>query len=122
MSFYGGIFSVLPAYIADLYGQKHAGAIHGAALTAWAASAVCGPMGLARLRAHAEQSAIGDLLGKVCTVRDTTCHTRSKDLAASPRPVALTTCLSRGFRCWWALANSATLWAGSGYDSFHSFW
>ena len=24
-----GIFSVLPAYIADLFGQKHAGAIHG---------------------------------------------------------------------------------------------
>ena len=26
---YGGLFSVLPAYIADLFGQKHAGAIHG---------------------------------------------------------------------------------------------
>jgi len=36
ITFYGGIFSVLPAYIADLFGQKHAGAIHGKALTAWA--------------------------------------------------------------------------------------
>ena len=85
MSFYGGIFSVLPAYIADLYGQKHAGAIHGAALTAWAASAVCGPMGLARLRAHAEQSAIGDLLGKVCTVRHDVPHAQQ-----GPRRVTTT--------------------------------
>lgn len=29
VSFYGGLFSVLPAYIADLFGQRHAGAIHG---------------------------------------------------------------------------------------------
>ena len=26
---HAGIFSVLPAYIADTFGQKHAGAIHG---------------------------------------------------------------------------------------------
>ena len=38
ITFYGGIFSVLPAYIADLFGQKHAGSIHGKALTAWAGS------------------------------------------------------------------------------------
>jgi len=31
---YGGIFSVLPTYVADLWGQKHAGAIHGKLLTA----------------------------------------------------------------------------------------
>lgn len=64
ISFYGGLFSVLPAYIADLFGQKHAGAIHGSALTAWAASAVCGPMGLAQLRNHAEKGGIDDLLSK----------------------------------------------------------
>jgi MFS family permease len=45
ITFYGGIFSTLPAYIADLFGQKHAGAIHGKFLTAWAASAVVGPIG-----------------------------------------------------------------------------
>ena len=39
ITFYGGIFSVLPAYIADLFGQKNCGAIHGKALTAWASSA-----------------------------------------------------------------------------------
>jgi MFS family permease len=65
ITMYGGIFSTLPAYIADLFGQKHAGAIHGKLLTAWAASAVVGPMGLAFLRSHAIDSAINDLLSKV---------------------------------------------------------
>lgn len=65
ITFYGGIFSVLPAYIADLFGQKHAGAIHGKALTAWAASAVVGPMGLAYLRSYSQQNAMEDLLHKI---------------------------------------------------------
>jgi len=56
---------VLPAYIADLFGQKHAGSIHGKALTAWAASAVAGPLGLAYLRSESENIAIHDLLQKV---------------------------------------------------------
>ncbi|GMH48063.1 hypothetical protein TL16_g00206 [Triparma laevis f. inornata] len=58
---YGGIFSILPAYIADLYGSKYSSSIHGAALTAWSASAVAGPMGLAFLRNKAEREAIDDL-------------------------------------------------------------
>lgn len=65
ITFYGGIFSVLPAYIADLFGQKHAGAIHGKALTAWAASAVVGPMGLATLRSHSVSNATQDLIEAV---------------------------------------------------------
>ena len=65
ITFYGGLFSVLPAYIADLFGQRYAGAIHGKALTAWAASAVCGPMGLAYLRSESYHSAIYDLLASI---------------------------------------------------------
>mmetsp|Transcript_23509 Transcript_23509/g.50019 ORF Transcript_23509/g.50019 Transcript_23509/m.50019 type:complete len:272 (-) Transcript_23509:904-1719(-) len=65
ITFYGGIFSALPAYIADLFGQKHAGAIHGKLLTAWAASAVVGPMGLGYLRNHSVSNAIRDLLGEL---------------------------------------------------------
>jgi MFS family permease len=65
ITFYGGIFSTLPAYIADLFGQKHAGAIHGKLLTAWAGSAVVGPMGLAYLRSRAVDRSIDDLLSKV---------------------------------------------------------
>ena len=45
-----------------MFGQKHAGAIHGKLLTAWAASAVAGPMGLAHLRSRASDSAMSDLL------------------------------------------------------------
>lgn len=62
ITFYGGIFSILPAFIADLFGQKHSGAIHGKALTAWAASAVAGPMGLAYLRSYSQHNAIEELL------------------------------------------------------------
>lgn len=65
ITFYGGIFSVLPAYIADLFGQKHAGAIHGKLLTAWASSAVAGPMGLAYLRGQAAITGTTDLLSRV---------------------------------------------------------
>jgi hypothetical protein len=65
ITFYGGIFSTLPAYIADLFGQKHAGAIHGKLLTAWSASAVCGPMGLAYMRSRSVDSAIENLISTV---------------------------------------------------------
>lgn len=65
ISLYGGLFSTLPAYIADLFGQRHAGALHGRLLTAWAASAVAGPMGLSYLRSQSLENATTDLLGQV---------------------------------------------------------
>lgn len=65
ITFYGGIFSVLPAYIADLFGQKNAGTIHGKALSAWAVSAVAGPMGLAYMRSQSVHDATRDLIGKI---------------------------------------------------------
>lgn len=65
ITFYSGVFSALPAYIADLFGQKHAGAIHGKLLTAWAASAVVGPMGLGYLRSYSVSSAIRELLDRI---------------------------------------------------------
>ncbi|KAL7474911.1 hypothetical protein ACHAW6_000854 [Cyclotella cf. meneghiniana] len=58
ITFYCSIFSILPAYIANLFGQKHAGASHGKALTAWAASAVAGPMGLAYLCLYSQEKSI----------------------------------------------------------------
>eukprot|EP01147_Barroeca_monosierra_P011008 gene11008-3080_t len=64
MSFYGGIFSVLPAYLADIFGQKHVGAIHGRQLTAWSAAALGGPLLLSKLRSLSYQSAVNDLVGK----------------------------------------------------------
>jgi OFA family oxalate/formate antiporter-like MFS transporter len=44
MTCYGGGFSCIPAYIADLFGTKQLGAIHGYVLTAWAAAGLVGPI------------------------------------------------------------------------------
>ncbi len=44
MTCYGGGFSCIPAYIADLFGTKQLGAIHGYVLTAWAAAGLAGPI------------------------------------------------------------------------------
>jgi MFS family permease len=44
LSMYGGSFSTVPAYLADLFGTQMVGAIHGRLLTAWAAAGVIGPV------------------------------------------------------------------------------
>ena len=42
MSCYGAGFSVIPAYLGDVFGTKQLGAIHGYVLTAWAVAGVVG--------------------------------------------------------------------------------
>ena len=44
ISYYGGGFSTVPAYLKDLFGTLEVGAIHGRLLTAWAAAGVAGPL------------------------------------------------------------------------------
>ena len=44
LSFYGGGFATIPAYLKDLFGTYQVGAIHGRLLTAWAAAGVAGPL------------------------------------------------------------------------------
>ena len=44
ISFYGGGFSTLPAYLKDLFGVFQVGAIHGRLLTAWSAAGIAGPL------------------------------------------------------------------------------
>ncbi len=44
ISFYGGGFATVPAYLRDLFGTYQVGAIHGRLLTAWAAAGVAGPL------------------------------------------------------------------------------
>jgi MFS family permease len=44
LSFYGGGFSTMPAYLKDLFGTYQVGAIHGRLLTAWSVAGVLGPM------------------------------------------------------------------------------
>ncbi len=44
MSMYGGGFATIPAYLRDLFGVMHVGAIHGRLLTAWSTAGVLGPV------------------------------------------------------------------------------
>ncbi|WP_405109052.1 OFA family MFS transporter [Micromonospora sp. NBC_01405] len=44
VSFYGGGFATMPAYLRDLFGTYQVGAIHGRVLTAWSAAGVAGPL------------------------------------------------------------------------------
>ncbi len=43
MTMYGGGFATIPAYLRDLFGVMHVGAIHGRLLTAWSTAGVLGP-------------------------------------------------------------------------------
>ncbi len=44
LSMYGGGFATVPAYLADIFGTKYVGAIHGRLLTAWSTAGVVGPL------------------------------------------------------------------------------
>ncbi|RLU83653.1 MFS transporter [Streptomyces griseocarneus] len=44
LSFYGGGFATLPAYLKDLFGTYQVGAIHGRLLTAWSTAGILGPL------------------------------------------------------------------------------
>ncbi|MEO3801599.1 OFA family MFS transporter [Nonomuraea sp. B1E8] len=44
LSFYGGGFATVPAYLKDLFGTYEVGAIHGRLLTAWSTAGVLGPL------------------------------------------------------------------------------
>lgn len=41
---YGGGFATVPAYLADMFGTKFVGAIHGRLLTAWSTAGIVGPV------------------------------------------------------------------------------
>jgi len=58
---YGGGFATIPAYLADLFGTRYVGAIHGRLLTAWSTAGVLGPAALTWLREQSQQQAIARL-------------------------------------------------------------
>jgi MFS family permease len=62
---YGGGFSTIPAYLADLFGARYVGAIHGRLLTAWSVAGVLGPLAITSLREHAVIGAIQQLAASV---------------------------------------------------------
>jgi MFS family permease len=50
LSMYGGGFSTVPAYLADLFGTQFVGAIHGRLLTAWSTAGIIGPVMVSYMR------------------------------------------------------------------------
>ena len=50
VSMYGGGFSTVPAYLADIFGTQYVGAIHGRILTAWSAAGIVGPFVINHIR------------------------------------------------------------------------
>jgi hypothetical protein len=62
---YGGGFATIPAYLADIFGTKYVGGIHGRLLTAWSLAGVLGPLAITSLRDNAIGNAIDDLVTTV---------------------------------------------------------
>jgi len=62
---YGGGFATIPAYLADLFGTRYVGGIHGRLLTAWSTAGVLGPWAITSLRSHTVGGAIRQLSQQV---------------------------------------------------------
>ena len=62
---YGGGFATIPAYLADIFGAKYVGGIHGRLLTAWSTAGVLGPLAITSLRENSVNSAINDLVSLI---------------------------------------------------------
>jgi MFS family permease len=52
LSMYGGGFATVPAYLADLFGTRMVGAIHGRLLTAWSTAGILGPVLVTYIREY----------------------------------------------------------------------
>ncbi|MGB1883414.1 MAG: OFA family MFS transporter [Gammaproteobacteria bacterium] len=62
---YGGGFATIPAYLADIFGTRYVGGIHGRLLTAWSTAGVLGPLAITTLRENAVTAAILDLSSRI---------------------------------------------------------
>jgi MFS family permease len=58
LTMYGGGFATIPAYLADQFGAKMVGAIHGRLLTAWSVAGVFGPVLVNYLNAYQVRSGV----------------------------------------------------------------
>jgi MFS family permease len=66
---YGGGFATIPAYLADVFGTRFVGAIHGRLLTAWSVAGILGPEAMTWLREGAVRRAIANLTEQVDPAR-----------------------------------------------------
>lgn len=62
---YGGGFSTIPAYLADVFGTRFVGGIHGRLLTAWSSAGLFGPVAITSLREISVNKAINNLVSKI---------------------------------------------------------
>lgn len=62
---YGGVFATVPAYLADVFGTKYVGGIHGRLLTAWSVAGLAGPLLITSLRERAVRDAVDGLVARV---------------------------------------------------------
>jgi len=62
---YGGGFATIPAYLADIFGTKYVGGIHGRLLTAWSTAGVLGPLAITQLRQNSIEKEINELAVKL---------------------------------------------------------
>ena len=62
---YGGGFATIPAYLADVFGTRYVGGIHGRLLTAWSTAGVLGPLAITSLRERAIDDAISSLVSVI---------------------------------------------------------
>ena len=62
---YGGGFATIPAYLADIFGTKYVGGIHGRLLTAWSTAGVLGPLAITQLRQGSVEKSINELASKI---------------------------------------------------------
>jgi MFS family permease len=58
LTMYGGGFATIPAYLADMFGTRFVGAIHGRLLTAWATAGILGPVIVNYIREYQIESGI----------------------------------------------------------------
>jgi MFS family permease len=62
---YGGGFATIPAYLADIFGTRYVGGIHGRLLTAWSTAGLLGPLAITSLRENASSKAIRELVAQI---------------------------------------------------------
>ena len=62
---YGGGFATIPAYLADIFGTRYVGGIHGRLLTAWSTAGVLGPWAITSLREREIQLALNSLVSRI---------------------------------------------------------
>ncbi len=101
LSMYGGGFATIPAYLRDIFGTMHVGAIHGRLLTAWSVAGVLGPVLVNYIRQYQIDSGVPKaqaysvtmyimcsllLVGLICDIAMRPVDEKHHFRAASPAP------------------------------------